>query len=150
MNLYQYAPNPYGWVDPLGLSSEWVNPFSLNYSQAYISDNVAAYIKDMKTSNWDWGRSGPLNVAEIDGQLVSLDNRRLYAAQMADLESVPINKVNLSDPLPKPATGGTYGSNLDKKLNSKPKNTNVPRVQLPKTGTKNKPQIVSKKTGGGC
>nr|WP_315904163.1 hypothetical protein [Serratia fonticola] len=75
INLYQYAPNPLTWVDPLGVSGEWVNPSSLNYSQAYISDNVAAYINDMKAGNWDWGRSGPLNVAEIDGQLVSLDNR---------------------------------------------------------------------------
>ena len=22
LNLYQYAPNPYGWVDPLGLTSK--------------------------------------------------------------------------------------------------------------------------------
>ena len=151
LNLYQYAPNPLMWVDPLGLSVEWVNPSSLNYSQAYISDNVTGYIHDMSNNNWDWNRSGPLNVAEVDGQLVSLDNRRLYAAQMANVESVPIKRVNLSDPLPPPATGGTYGSNLNKKLNSKPKNSDVPRVQLPATGTPKKPTIVSKnKKIGSC
>ncbi len=144
-NFYGYVFNSNSQFDAFGLNIEWVDPNTLNYSQAYVSENVNDYVKDMKENNWDWDRSGPLNVAEIDGQLVSLDNRRLLAAQEAGLESVPINKINLSDPLPKPATGGTYQSNLNKKLNSKPKGSDVPRVKLEPTGTSNKPTIVPKK-----
>jgi len=144
-NIYAYTSNINVLIDPFGLDPEFVNPSTLNYSQAYVSENVNDYINDMANNKWDWMQSGPLNVAEIDGQLVSLDNRRLLAAQEAGLDSVPINKINLSDPLPAPATGGTYQSNLDKKLNSKPKGSNVPRVKLPKTGTPKKPQIIPKK-----
>ncbi|WP_459349636.1 RHS repeat-associated core domain-containing protein, partial [Pectobacterium versatile] len=50
---YGYVPNPNTWVDPFGLSIEWVHPSSLSYSQAYISDNVSVYIKDMASGNWD-------------------------------------------------------------------------------------------------
>lgn len=86
----------------------------------------------MRSGNWDWERSGPLRVAEVNGQLVSLDNRRLLAAQLSsNVESVPIERISLSDPLPPPATGGTFGSS-------------VPRVQLPPEGTPNKPLIVGK------
>lgn len=68
----------------------------------------------------------------------------MLAAQEAGLKEVPMRKVNLDDALPKPATGGTYGSNLKKKLNSKPKGSKVPRVKLPKDGTSKKPKIVCK------
>ena len=142
--LYGYVQDPNAWVDVFGLEWEWVHPSSLNFSQAYVSENVEQYIKDMKNGDWDWNRSGPLNVAEIDGQLVSLDNRRLLAAQEANLDLVPINRVNLNDPLPYPATGGTYGSNLAKKLKSKPKGSEVPKSDLKATGTSEKPKIVPK------
>ncbi|WP_232811303.1 RHS repeat-associated core domain-containing protein, partial [Serratia proteamaculans] len=34
MNLYQYAPNPYGWVDPLGLMP-WPNPIRQGHHLIY-------------------------------------------------------------------------------------------------------------------
>ncbi|MDR2950593.1 MAG: DUF6531 domain-containing protein [Prevotella sp.] len=149
--LYGYVHDTNAWIDEFGLLGdevEWIDPNKLNYSQAYVSENVNGYTTDMKNGDWDWDRSGPLNVAEVDGQLVSLDNRRLLAAQEAGLEAVPIKKVNLDDALPPPATGGTYGSNLKKKLKSKPKGSDVPKVQLPETGTPEKPTVVPKKPKG--
>ncbi|WP_319019466.1 hypothetical protein [Pantoea ananatis] len=82
-NLYQYAPNPLSWVDPLGLSGEWVNPKDINFSQRTISANDYAEI--MKNGQWDWNRS-PLNVVDVDGQLVTYDNRSLDAAYEAGLD----------------------------------------------------------------
>lgn len=38
--------------------------------------------------------------------------------------------------------GGTYGNNLKKKLFSSPKGSGLPKVQLPSTGTKEKPKVV--------
>ena len=147
--LYGYVSDTNSWTDILGLLGEdveWIDPNKLNYSQAYVSENVNDYITDMKNNNWDWDRSGPLNVAEVNGQLVSLDNRRLFAAQEAGLDAVPIKKVNLNDPLPSPATGGTYGSNLKKKLaGSVPKGSDVPKKYLPPEGTPDKPTVVPKK-----
>ena len=49
LNLYQYAPNPLMWVDPFGLSIEWVNPSDINFSQRTISANDYAEI--MKKEN---------------------------------------------------------------------------------------------------
>jgi RHS repeat-associated protein len=147
--LYSYVHDSNSWIDEFGLAKgdpidEWIDPNKLNFSQAYVTDEVYQMIDDMNNKKWDWDRSGPLEVAEIDGQLVSLDNRRLYAAQTVGLESVPIRKVDLNASRP---NGGTYGSNLNKKLNSKPKTRpDLPKVQLPKTGTPDKPKVVSKHT----
>ena len=95
----------------------------------------------MKSGNWDWEKSGPLRVAEVDKQLVSLDNRRLLAAQEALLEKVPIEKIDLDSEMPE---GGTYRRNLEKKLNSRPpKRRDLPKVKLPPSGRSQKPQIVS-------
>ena len=139
--VYGYTWNSLLEIDPWGLNiSRWVNPQTLNFSQAYVGIQVLDYENLMRTNRWDWIRS-PLDVAEIDGIMVSLDNRRLLAAQRAGVESVPINIVDLNSVRP---DGGTYGSNLSKKLNSRPKKRpDLPRVQLPSTGTPNRPEIVS-------
>jgi RHS repeat-associated protein len=147
INLYAYGPNPFGWIDPLGLEVEWVDPNTLNFSQAYVTKETETYEALMKKNEWDWNRfpedhpnSSALKVMEVDGQLVSLDNRRLLAAQNAELPKVPIVKV---DPNAiKPGTNITWKESLEKRLNSKPKGTDLPKIQLPPTGTRNKPKVV--------
>lgn len=121
----------------------WVNPNDLNFSQAYILENN--YAELMNSGKWNWDK--PLNVMEVNGQHVSLDNRRLHAAQTAGLKEVPIEKVTSDQVI---QGDGTYGKNPSKKLNSAPQGCGLPKVQLPETGTKVKPQIVPnpKKSGG--
>jgi hypothetical protein len=48
----------------------------------------------MEANKWDWSRSGPLRVMDVDGQLVTYDNRRLRAAQQAGLPTVPVEVVD--------------------------------------------------------
>jgi hypothetical protein len=120
----------------------WIDPKSLRFSQGYVGEAVHDYVKDMKAGLWDWSRS-PLEVAEIDGNLVSLDNRRLLAAQMANVKEVSIRIVKLDAPRP---AGGTYGKNLAKKLFSRPEDyPEYDRIDLRPYGTFNQPQIVPKK-----
>jgi hypothetical protein len=71
---------------------------------------------------------------------MSFDNRRLLAAQNANLNAVPVQRVNLADI--KPGTNITWGESLRKRLNSSPKGSGLPKVQLPNTGTPNKPRVV--------
>ena len=146
-NVFLYAPNPTGWIDPFGLSGhEWVSPFDLNFSQGYVTNpEYTDIFNDMQKNGWDVNRS-TLQVAKIvdaDGKthMVSLDNRRLLAAQNLNLDRVPITIVDLDAPRP---GGGTYGSNLNKKLNSRPRHRNdLKRINVGPTGTPNKPEIVA-------
>ncbi|CAI0914759.1 Uncharacterized conserved protein [Serratia entomophila] len=105
LNLYQYAPNPLMWVDPLGLSVEWVNLSDINFSQRTISANDYAEI--MRKGQWDWGRS-PLNVLAVDGQLVTYDNRRLDAALEAGVDKVSVQRVDPNAVHPSSSTGKTW------------------------------------------
>ncbi|MCF6402657.1 DUF6531 domain-containing protein [Chitinophaga filiformis] len=140
IHLYAYVKKPDAYVDIYGLNPiEWVDPKSLNFSQGYVGHQVEEYAQLMREGNWEWERS-PLEVAEIDGHRVSLDNRRLMAAQMADVKKVPIRIVNLDDPRP---DGGTYRSNLEKKLNSKPKKRpDLQKADLRPHGSPKQPKIV--------
>jgi hypothetical protein len=64
----------------------------------------------------------------------------LLAAQLAGVDSVKIERVNLDDAMP---GGGTYRGNLAKKLNSRPPHRrDLPKIQLPENGTKERPKIV--------
>ena len=146
------SPSIYGYVNDVNikldlLGLEWVAPSSLNFSQGYVDDKVYEYEQLMRDGQWDWDRS-PLKVATVDGVDVSLDNRRLLAAQRAGIDKVPevkIERVNLDDKMP---GGGTYAGNLNKKLNSRPpKRPDLPKIKLPSTGTSTQPQIVSKTCG---
>lgn len=117
---------------------KWVDPKSLRFSQGYVGKEVYKYVELMKANQWDWTRS-PLEVAEIDGHLISLDNRRLTAAQMADVKQVSIRIVTLDAPRP---GGGTYRSNLDSKLFSRPpKRDDLPKIDLRPYGSPNLPKI---------
>ena len=145
-NFYAYVHNSNSFVDVFGLA-EMIDPSLLNYSQGYVNGQTEAYEKAMKDGTWDWNKfpddhqtpSG-LRVVEVDGELVSLDNRRLLAAQNAGLAEVPIIKVLPDDAM---LGGGTYGKNLKVKLNSRPKNRpDLPKIKLPETGTKTKPTVI--------
>ncbi len=115
-NLYQYAPNPNGWVDPWGLTSEWVSPTEINFSQRTISANN--YSEIMKNGAWDWNRS-PLSVINVDGQLVTYDNRRLDAALEANVEKVKINKVDPNSPHPDSSKGKTWWEKFQQRFNDR-------------------------------
>ncbi|MCY0911390.1 RHS domain-containing protein [Massilia sp. H27-R4] len=110
-NLYQYAANPSGWVDPLGLSPITVDPSSLNFSQSWVSANDYAAV--MREQGWI---GDPLTVINRNETLVSFDNRRLAAAQELGLKGVPVNIVNGSDIYPKSPNGKTWDEAFDKRL----------------------------------
>jgi RHS repeat-associated protein len=99
-NLYRYAPNPSGWIDPVGLEgAEWINPESINFSQRTVSPNNYADL--MASGKWDWERQGTaLRVMDVDGQLVTYDNRRLDAAREFGSDKVLVERVNANDPFP--------------------------------------------------
>ena len=144
--LFSYVTDPLRCSDPLGLI-EWVDPSKINYSQAYVTGETQAYEQAMRDRTWDWTRTSKsgnnvavLTVAEVDGQLVSFDNRRLLAAQNAELKQVGVQRVNLSDI--KPGTTITWQESLNRRLNSSPKGSGLPKVQLPKEGTPEKPTVV--------
>lgn len=105
LNLYAYAANPLSWIDPQGLTGEWVNPNDINFSQRTISSNDYAEI--MRNGQWDWNRS-PLNVINVNGQLVTYDNRRLDAALEAGLDKVKVTIVDPNSPHPDSFTGKTW------------------------------------------
>ncbi|MEY2864146.1 MAG: hypothetical protein RLY58_1853 [Pseudomonadota bacterium] len=83
---------------PFGSGS--ANPAEINFTQPGVNTNVQQYVDDMANGRWDWQRSGPLRVMEVDGQLVSYDNRRLMASRIAGVKEVPIEVVNPLDIMP--------------------------------------------------
>lgn len=144
-NVASYVSDPLSRTDPLGLI-EWADPSTINYSQAYVTGQTATYEQAMRDGTWDWNRrsrSGTnvavLTVAEVDGQLVSFDNRRLLAAQNAGMKRVGIQKINLADI--KPGTSITWEESLRRRLNSSPEHSGLPEVQLPSNGTSEKPKV---------
>ncbi|MEK0169764.1 RHS repeat-associated core domain-containing protein, partial [Pseudescherichia vulneris] len=116
LNLYQYAPNPLGWIDPWGLTGEWVNPNYINFSQRTISAND--YAEMMRNGQWDWNRS-PLNVVDVNGQLVTYDNRRLDAALEADLDKVKVTIVDPYSPHPNSSTGKTWWEKFQQRFSDR-------------------------------
>jgi RHS repeat-associated protein len=146
-NGYRYAADVLRMADVFGLFEEWVDPQRINFSQAYVEGDAVSYERAMRDGTWDWSRKSKngtsvavLNVAEVDGQLVSFDNRRLLAARNAGLDAVPVQRVDLR--APKPGTKITWGESLARRLNSAPKNSGLPKVQLPRTGSPGAPTVV--------
>lgn len=70
-NLYAYVQDVNAWVDPWGLVLIEVDPSTINYSQRTVSEVRVFDVNKYET----------IRVIEVDGQLVSYDNRRLLAAQ---------------------------------------------------------------------
>jgi len=121
-NVYHYVVNPTSWTDPLGLAPIQVNPNNINFSQRTVTcdgpEGANAYQAAMEEgSQWDWNRSGPLRVMEVDGQLVSYDNRRLVAAQRAGLQSVPVEIVDPNDVIPVPGAKKTWAKAFRNRMN---------------------------------
>ncbi|HFG0891774.1 TPA: RHS repeat-associated core domain-containing protein, partial [Salmonella enterica] len=124
INLYQYAPNPLSWIDPLGLSP--VSPKTVLFSQDSINAvfedgrnvnglihrliNDPSYINEVEPIRKVRMRDLPANVQERllsqgahKDSVFSLDNRRLYAAKEAGVPKIPsrwatpeeLSKINL-------------------------------------------------------
>ena len=86
-NLYAYVHDVNAWIDPWGLVLIEVDPSTINYSQRTVSE-VRAF---------DVNKYEPIRVIEVDGQLVSYDNRRLLAAQNANLGTLTVDLLDKND-----------------------------------------------------
>ena len=131
-------------ANPGGLSARRVqleNTESINFSQRTVSENVNQYTADMRAGEWDWNESGPIRVMEVDGQLVSYDNRRLMAAQNAELQNIPTQRVNPNDIMP--GSKKTWQEAFDARFND-PRNVRA-GGRVPKQGLKEQPEIKVKK-----
>lgn len=124
-NLCAYAPNPLGWVDPLGLSSLMLDPKDINFSQTSVNKNfdipkevadqlglskqkinIDKYAKVVKEANLPDGSNPvmdnmkPIRVVNVKGQYVVRDgNSRLYIARNAKVGSIPVEVVKDTDEL---------------------------------------------------
>lgn len=140
-NHHGYVDNPLVWHDVLGLASgdiEWVDPKDLRFSQYTISGN--SYAELMKSGEWDWSQPGSaLRVLEMNGHLVTYDNRRLDAALEAEQERVPITRLNATDPDPASTTGRTWEQSFKRRFNS-PRNR-AARGKVPDGGTQDRPIV---------
>lgn len=75
-----------------------VHPGDLKYSQSRVNYNVLDLEDSMRLDGW---RGDPLDVVRApDGSLVSIDNRRLVAANEVGLREVPVRIHDAGSPLP--------------------------------------------------
>ena len=141
MNHHGYVDNPLVWHDVLGLASgdvEWVDPKDLWFSQHTITGNN--YAELMQSGQWDWSQEGSsLRVLEMNGHLVTYDNRRLDAALEAGQERVPITRLSATDPDPASTTGRTWDQSFKRRFNS-PRNR-AAKGRVPDGGTKDRPIV---------
>ncbi|MDQ1009506.1 RHS repeat-associated protein [Streptomyces sp. V4I23] len=140
-NAAAYVRNPHSWADHLGLAGEpeWANPEDLNFSQRTVSPND--YVEKMRSGEWDWRRPGTaLKVMEVDGQLVSYDNRRLDAAREVG-RPVIIERVDPNAVHPDSTTGRTWAEQFRRRMNSA-RNRNELSEPVPPTGLQERPQHV--------
>lgn len=144
---HAYVHNPTGWTDALGLTEsgdlEWVDPDDLNFSQRTVTQND--YAEAMRNGQWDWERS-PLRVMEVDGQLVSYDNRRLDAAREAG-QPVAIQRVDPNAPHPDSSTGKTWAEKFQERFRD-PRNR-LDGQPVPNTGLSERPTATPPGCGGG-
>ncbi|MEU3493075.1 RHS repeat-associated core domain-containing protein [Kitasatospora cineracea] len=137
-----YVRNPLQAADPLGLAEddglEWVDPSDINFSQRTVSPND--YAGEMAAGRWNWNESNALRVIEVNGQLVSYDNRRLDAAREAGVR-VPIARLDPNSPYPASTTGLTWQEAFDRRFRD-PRNRLNGRP-VPPHGLSERPQQVS-------
>ncbi|PNG32119.1 type IV secretion protein Rhs [Pseudomonas protegens] len=107
LNLFQYAPNPIEWIDPLGLAKKIgdthcscvicpapkkVDPRNLNSRQTreeMSRNKVDKLSKKMRSEGFD--ENHPIDVAEVDGKLIIIDgHHRSQAAVRSRVEKVPV------------------------------------------------------------
>ncbi|MFF1480325.1 DUF6531 domain-containing protein [Streptomyces sp. NPDC058301] len=140
-NAVAYVRNPHSWADHLGLAGEpeWANPDEINFSQRTVSPND--YVEKMRSGEWDWQRPGTaLKVMEVDGQLVSYDNRRLDAAREVG-RPVVIERVDPNAVHPDSTTGRTWADQFKRRMNSS-RNRNELGEPVPPTGLQERPEHV--------
>ncbi|MFJ3914152.1 RHS repeat-associated core domain-containing protein [Streptomyces vinaceus] len=140
-NAVAYVPNPHSWADHLGLAGEpeWANREDINFSQRTVSPND--YVDKMRSGEWDWQRPGTaLKVMEVDGQLVSYDNRRLDAAREVG-RPVTIERVDPNAVHPDSTTGRTWAEQFRRRMNSA-RNRNEPGEPVPPARLQERPQHV--------
>jgi hypothetical protein len=88
----------------------------ISFSQRTIAHNNYADL--MRAGEWDWSRpDAALRVLDVDGQLVTYDNRRLDAALETNVKKVPITIVNPNDPHPDSTTGKTWSDKFNQRFN---------------------------------
>ena len=114
-----------------------VDPNEVNFTQPGVNKNVLDYAQDMKNNRWDWKRSGPVRVMEIEGTLVSYDNRRVAAARMAGVTQIPYEIVTPTDMFP--GSKRTWAQQFDRRRLD-PRNL-VDGEPLPRIGTNDLPRI---------
>jgi RHS repeat-associated protein len=142
---HSYVHNPVSWTDALGLTEssdiEWVDAGDVNFSQRTVSPND--YAEAMANGEWDWERS-PLRVMEVDGQLVSYDNRRLDAAREVG-GRVAIQRVDPDAPHPDSTTGRTWRESFQRRFRSA-RNRGSNGEPVPDNGLSERPRV---ECGGG-
>jgi hypothetical protein len=90
----------------------------------------------MRAGVWDWNRPGTaLRVLDVDGQLVSFDNRRLDAARKI-VDPVRIQRLSPYDPYPASSTGKTWEQAFKERRNDKRNRPDGGPV--PESGTPNR------------
>ncbi|WP_329105020.1 ricin-type beta-trefoil lectin domain protein [Micromonospora sp. NBC_01699] len=124
-----------------GGGGEWADPNDINFSQRTASPN--SYADQMRSGEWDWNRPGtPLRVMDVDGQLVSYDNRRLDAGREVGAP-VRIERVNPGDPFPDSTTGKTWGDKFRERFND-PRNKRAGGV-VPPQGLYDRPDTTGRR-----
>ena len=123
--LYGYVFDPSIQIDPLGLDLIEVNPNNINYSQRTVSEIRV----------FDVNKYEPIRVMDVDGQLVSYDNRRLLSAQNARLDKLKVDLVNGNDIMP--GSKKTWKKAFQKRFED-PRNIEAGGI-VPNTGLKEKP-----------
>ncbi|REF28251.1 RHS repeat-associated protein [Xenorhabdus cabanillasii] len=112
LNLYQYAPNPLSWIDPLGLTCRRpdadgeINPRKVRYMQSSISNStgrgryytVLNNARDLRDGTLRPSDLRPIRIwKDTEGNRWTLDHRRLAAFKLAGLRRVPFRWATVDD-----------------------------------------------------
>jgi RHS repeat-associated protein len=82
----------------------YVSPLEIRFSQATASQNFSSkgtiddLLQGLRNGTVSVDDVPAIRVVERNGQLITLDNRRLAAFKAAGVEKIPIQRVSLSDP----------------------------------------------------
>jgi hypothetical protein len=125
-------------ISPVNPQKTGIKPTEINFSQRTVSENVNQYIADMKAGNWDWNKSGPIRIMEMNGKYVTYDNRRLMAAQQANLNSIPFEIVKAKDIMP--GSKKTWEQAFKNRFND-PRNLEAGGI-VPAGGLSSQPKVI--------
>ena len=126
-------------MDLLGLELIFVNPNDINYSQRTVSE--IRVFDPSKIRVFDPSKYEPINVINVDGQMVTYDNRRLLAAQNAELNTLEINTVQADEPFPLSEKKKTWWDKFKERYKDK-RNIAAGGI-VPDKGLKEKPVLES-------